>query len=171
MFLTLFKHQHLMKILFRAMKKRDMKYCIKIVLNSEPWKTLRITKNEILMSLSEGMKNGKTIVATIDKKVVGFVVFYPKGAFPLGGYIKLVAVDNDFRRKGIGKELIKKAEEVIFKYWPNVFLLVSSFNKPAQKFYHSLGYRKVGEIPDFIIAGCSEIIMRKTIGPIKSSTA
>ena len=149
------------------MKKHDMKYCVKIVLNSEPWKTLRITKNEILTSLSEGMKNGKAIVATIDKKVAGFIVFYPKGAFPLGGYIKLIAVDKDFRRKGLGKELIKKAEEVIFKYWPNVFLLVSSFNKPAQKFYRSLGYRKVGEIPDFIIAGCSEIIMRKTIGPIK----
>lgn len=150
------------------MMKSDIKYCTKIVLNSEPWKTLQITKSEITISLLEGIKNGKTIVAVVDKKVIGFIVFYPTGAFPLGGYIKLIAVHKDFRGKGIGKELIKKAEKVIFKYWPNVFLLVSSFNKSAQKFYRSLGYKKVGEIPDFIIAGYSEIIMRKTIGPVKS---
>jgi ribosomal protein S18 acetylase RimI-like enzyme len=42
-----------------------------------------------------------------------------------------------------------------------VFLLVSSFNKDAQRFYRSRGYEVVGEIRDALVRGESEIIMRK----------
>ncbi|MEM3454730.1 MAG: GNAT family N-acetyltransferase [Thermoproteota archaeon] len=149
------------------MRKEDVAECIKIILTSEPWKTLRTTEKEARTSLLGGIKSGKTIVAKVDNKTVGFIVFYPKGAFPLGGYIKLIGVHKDFRGMGIGRELMKRAEKEIFNYAKNSFLLVSSFNKAAQKFYRSLGYKKVGEIPDAIMKGYSEIIMRKTLGPIK----
>jgi hypothetical protein len=43
------------------------------------------------------------------------------------------------------------AEEKIFKYRRNVFLLVSSFNKDAQRFYRSRGYEVVGEIRDALV--------------------
>lgn len=33
-----------------------------------------------------------------------------------------------------------------------------------------LGYRNVGELPDFLIAGRSKILMRKTRGPISGYT-
>lgn len=149
------------------MKKEDIAECNTIILTSEPWKTLKFTKKEAKASLLDGIKNGKAIVAEINKKVIGFIVFYPKGAFPLGGYIKLLGVHENFRGVGIGKELMERAEKVIFKHSKNSFLLVSSFNKHAQKFYYSLGYRKVGKIPDAIIRGYSELIMRKTLGPTK----
>jgi ribosomal protein S18 acetylase RimI-like enzyme len=44
---------------------------------------------------------------------------------------------------------------------------VSDFNREAQGFYTKMGYRKVGELTDFIIAGHAEILLRKTIGPIR----
>jgi hypothetical protein len=33
-----------------------------------------------------------------------------------------------------------------------------------------MGYQKVGELTDFIIAGHAEILLRKTIGPIRPGT-
>jgi ribosomal protein S18 acetylase RimI-like enzyme len=47
-----------------------------------------------------------------------------------------------------------------------VFLCVSSFNERAQKLYQRLGYERVGELPDYVVKGYSEILMRKTRGPI-----
>ncbi|RLG44683.1 MAG: N-acetyltransferase, partial [Thermoproteota archaeon] len=93
--------------------------------------------------------------------------FYVTGAFPLGGYIGLLGVFPNFRGRGIGKILLKTAEKEIFKSSINVFLLVSSFNRVAITFYEKNGYQRVGEIPDAIVAGHSEIIMRKTLGPLR----
>ena len=53
-----------------------------------------------------------------------------------------------------------------FRESPNVFLCVSSFNKEAQRLYKRLGYRKVGELKDYVVKGHSEFLMRKSIGPI-----
>jgi ribosomal protein S18 acetylase RimI-like enzyme len=44
---------------------------------------------------------------------------------------------------------------------------VSDFNREAQAFYAKMGYQKVGELADFIIAGHAEILLRKTIGPMR----
>jgi len=48
----------------------------------------------------------------------------------------------------------------------NIFTRVSSFNKRAQDLYRRLGYRAVGGLKDYIVAGRSEILLRKTIGPL-----
>jgi len=58
------------------------------------------------------------------------------------------------------------AEERIFLETPNVFLLVSSFNTGARNLYQRLGYEEIGEFKDFIVRGHSEILMRKTKGPL-----
>ena len=71
-----------------------------------------------------------------------------------------------FRGRGVGKALIEFAEKRIFRETPNVFICVSDFNVDAQAFYARLGYQRVGELKDFIIAGHAEILLRKTIGPI-----
>ena len=49
---------------------------------------------------------------------------------------------------------------------PNVFSCASSFNPGAQRLYGCLGYRRAGELTDFMVAGHSEISYRKTIGPL-----
>lgn len=59
------------------------------------------------------------------------------------------------------------AEKRIFVETPNVFKCVSSFNQNAQAFCKKLGYVIVGELKDYIVSGHSEILLRKTIGPLK----
>lgn len=61
---------------------------------------------------------------------------------------------------------MRHAEERILRKGPNVFLLVSGFNRGAKAFYKRLGYREVGVIPDYIVPGITERLYRKTTGPI-----
>jgi ribosomal-protein-alanine N-acetyltransferase len=99
-----------------------------------------------------------------DGEVVGFVLLSMRGSFT--GYIKSVAVREDWRSKGVGRKLLAFAEERIFRDSPNVFICVSSFNPRARALYQRLGYETVGELRDFIVRGHDEILLRKTIGPL-----
>ncbi len=103
-------------------------------------------------------------LAVVRDEIVGFIVLIMSGA--LVGYIQTVAVMPEWRNKGIGSRLLKFAEERIFNKAPNVFMLVSSFNKKAQKLYKRLGYEVIGELKDYIVSGHSEILLRKSIAPL-----
>ena len=92
---------------------------------------------------------------------VGFMGVVQKGCFGKFAYLSLIAVKKRYRRKGIGRALINRFEEIGFKQADRVFLLVSDFNKQAQLLYRRLGYRKVGNIPDLFSPGISENILTK----------
>lgn len=49
---------------------------------------------------------------------------------------------------------------------PNVFLVTTTVNEGAKRFYEKNGYKKIGEIPDFIVEGLHEYIFWKTKGPV-----
>ena len=60
----------------------------------------------------------------------------------------------------------KKVKKIILAYSPNIFICVSSFNQKAYQLYTSLGFEKVGELPNFVKQGFTEILLRKTRGPL-----
>jgi hypothetical protein len=66
----------------------------------------------------------------------------------------------------VGSALLAFAEERIFREHPNVFICVSDFNPGARRLYERLGYRLVGELADYVVAGHSELLLRKTRGPL-----
>jgi ribosomal protein S18 acetylase RimI-like enzyme len=45
-------------------------------------------------------------------------------------------------------------------------MCVPSFNQDARRLYERLGYHVVGELTDYIMQGYSEILLRKTLGPL-----
>jgi ribosomal protein S18 acetylase RimI-like enzyme len=45
-------------------------------------------------------------------------------------------------------------------------MCVSSFNVDAKRLYERLGYKVVGELTDYIVRGHSELLLRKTVGPM-----
>ncbi len=133
---------------------------------SEPWVTLGTGYERSLRLLSNDTR--ERYLAKVSGEPAGFLVISMQGAFV--GYIQLVGVASKFRGHGVGKSLIEFAEQRIFRETPNVFICVSDFNKKAQAFYAKLGYQRVGELKDFIIPGHSELLLRKTIGPIRPKT-
>ncbi|RIK79032.1 N-acetyltransferase [candidate division KSB1 bacterium] len=136
--------------------------CAQTMATSDPWLTLGRGYEECRNILSDAAK--ETYVAYGNDRLAGFIILNLQGAFR--GYIQTVCVMPDWRGQGVGSELIKFAEARIFRDFPNVFMCVSSFNPNAQKLYVRLGYEIIGELKDYIVAGHSEILLRKTIGPM-----
>ena len=142
----------------------DAEWSADVMAGSEPWMTLGTGYERSLNFLSNDAR--ERYLARVAGEPAGFLMISMQGAFV--GYIQLLGVARNFRGCGVGKALIEFAERRIFRETPNVFICVSDFNREAQGFYSKMGYQKVGELKDFIIAGHSEILLRKTIGPIRA---
>lgn len=136
--------------------------CARLMAGSEPWITLGRSYEDSLKILVDKSKD--IYVALVDQVIVGFIIINMNGSFV--GYIQTVCVKPEMRNKGIGSILLNWAEQRIFSETPNVFMCVSSFNKEALKLYEKLGYEVIGELRDYIVAGHSEILLRKTIAPM-----
>ena len=152
-----------MNIEIKPLERPDeARACAEVMAKSAPWMTLGRTFDDCLKILTEAGK--EVYVACSGESLLGFVVLQLHG--PFTGYIQSIGVMPEWRSRGIGTRLMKFSEERIFRDGPNVFLCVSSFNIEAQKLYARLGYERVGELKDYLVKGYSEILMRKTIGPI-----
>jgi ribosomal protein S18 acetylase RimI-like enzyme len=130
--------------------------------SSEPWITLRRTY-EVCLEMLEDVERER-YAAFREGAFAGFLVLNMKGAF--AGYLQTICVTPECRAQGVGSRMIRFAEERIFAQRPNVFLCVSAFNPGARRLYERLGYSAIGELTDYIVAGQSEILMRKTRGPL-----
>jgi len=136
--------------------------CATIMATTDPWITLGRTFDRCLEAARDTAL--ERYVAVTDDEVVGCVLISMRGSFT--GYIKSIAVREDWRGRGLGSALIAFAEERILRDSPNVFICVSSFNSGARALYQRLGYETVGVLRDFIVRGYDEQLLRKTIGPL-----
>ena len=141
--------------------------CARLMAGSEPWITLGRGYGESLTILTDPSR--EVYLAVDGEEVAGFVVLEMEGAFT--GYVKSIYVSTPYRRGGVGARLMSFAEERVFKERPNLFLCVSDFNDGARKFYERLGYEEVGELRDYLVRGHSEVLLRKTIGPLSEFEA
>lgn len=96
-------------------------------------------------------KNAWGKVAIVDDKVVGFIIYLT--AKKTYNVISL-AVHPDYRRKGIGRELVNDMLEKVHPLRRNeARLTVSDQNLDAQLFFRSLGFRATEILKDFFGPG------------------
>ena len=131
--------------------------------SSEPWKTLGRSYDACLARMQDESKERYVAVGE-DGRALGFIVLNMQGAFV--GYIQTVCVAEEVRGEGLGARLVRFAEERIHRDSPNVFLCVSSFNHEARRLYERLGYKMIGALGDYVVRDHSELLLRKTTGPI-----
>ncbi|HEY6929109.1 MAG TPA: N-acetyltransferase [Thermoanaerobaculia bacterium] len=145
----------------------DARWCARVMSGSEPWITLGRGYEESLKILRDPLR--EVYVARVGAERAGFLVLIMSGAFV--GYIQTICVAATHRGRGIGTALIEFAEKRIFADSPNVFMCVSDFNDGARRLYERLGYRVVGELTDYVVAGHAEILLRKTRGSLRDHAA
>ena len=110
-------------------------------------------------AIEEGLECGTLYVAIVQNICVGFMFYLPDGAFHSFPYLHLIAVKEEYRGKGVGTQLIHYFEKTVHRN--KSFLVVADFNPEAKRFYESIGYHQVGEIPGLYREGIMEYIMMK----------
>jgi len=139
----------------------NFSFCAEMMAATDPWITLDMDFRQCLEAF-EG--EGKEVYLMLsDGNIAGFVILQIYGTF--SGYIQTICIGKDFRGAGLGNKLLCFCEERIHKFSPNVFICVSSFNTGASRLYYKFGFKLVGELPDFVRKGFTELLLRKTIGP------
>ena len=100
-------------------------------------------------------------VARIDNEIVGYIVFY---IFCGEGHIMNIAVDADYRRRGIAECLLSSALEIVRKEAGNeVYLEVGANNTPAKQLYRKFGFRVYGIRKRYYRNGEDAFILRKDV--------
>jgi ribosomal-protein-alanine N-acetyltransferase len=140
----------------------DFIICAKMMAQSDPWITLDMDYALCLKAFEGPLKEVYT--ASLEDEIIGFIILQTGGTFK--GYIQTLCVSEAYRGKGFGEKLLQFCEDRILKISPNIFICVSSFNKGAIKLYYQFGFKLVGELNDFVKEGFTELLLRKTFGPI-----
>jgi len=155
-------NQDTMETKIQIAKKGQARDCLLCVENSDLWDAY-FKNNPTHEAALEKMISKKQVYVATNKndKCIGFMGIINNGCFHKFTYLATLAVKKNYRKKGIGEALVSKFETIGFKRADRVFILVSDFNKIAQKFYRKLGYKKVGNIPDLFKAGISENLLVK----------
>jgi ribosomal protein S18 acetylase RimI-like enzyme len=153
----------------RAMNSGDREAVVRLLEESDPWKTLGYTKddwNRIFCPIPQGRD---CYVVDLEGRLAGIAIVKQK--FLLGDYLELLGVAGWARHRGIGGQLLGHIEQLVFERTKNLFACVSDFNEPARAFYKKHGYQEIGPMPNFLIPGSAEMLLRKTAGPDRTGRA
>ena len=153
--------------MIRHMHPDDRSVVVHLLGESDPWKTLGYTMSDWNRIFCPTPQGRDCYVAELDGQVAGVAILKQK--FLLGDYLELLAVAECARQKGIGGQLLKYIEHLVFGRAKNLFACVSDFNESARAFYKKYGYQEIGSMPNFLIPGSAEILLRKTAGPVRIS--
>jgi ribosomal protein S18 acetylase RimI-like enzyme len=94
-------------------------------------------------------------------QVLGFAWLMKERAFGRSHYLRLIAVDADYHRLGVGARLMRTLEKRYLKPY-GIFLLVTQSNRSAKRFYEKLGYLRVGRLNGYIHPKSDELIYFKS---------
>ena len=149
----------------RNMDPDDRESVVQLLGESDPWKKLGYSKDDWNRIFCPTPQGRDCYVALLDGQVAGVAIVKQK--FLLGDYLELLGVAEWARKQGIGGQLLRRIEELVFKRTKNLFACVSDFNTSARAFYKKHGYQEIGPMPNFLIPGSTEILLRKTTGPAR----
>jgi len=142
----------------RQAKKEDLKKIEKMVFDLDMgiskidfWKKdEKIVKKNIKSSVLKSFKNPKKIILVAEEKnkIIGYIAGTIKNQNPIFkikkiGFINDVYIIKKFRKKGLGKRLMKELIKFFKSQKIKVCQLsVLSNNLPAIKLYQSLGFKE-----------------------------
>ena len=102
----------------------------------------RCTRKGSLRFLFTDIYDRITLVAEYSNNIVGFIQGFP--ITDEEWLINAIGVLSDYRRKGIGRKLVKELISCLRRRgWKKVVLYVESDNIPAIRFYKKLGFKEV----------------------------
>ena len=157
----------LTRTIIRDMRAEDRDPVIEILTGSDPWKRLGFTAVDWKRIFAPLPTGRDTFVLEIEGNVLGIAIVRRK--FLFGDYLELLGISPSAVGRGLGSRLLTHVESLTFARANNMFACVSDFNEAARAFYRKQGYKEIGPMPNFLIPGYAEILLRKTTGPARKS--
>lgn len=152
----------------RPMRPDDREVVIQLLADSDPWKTLGYDHRDWSRIFCPIPQGRESFVALAGDRIAGIAIVRQK--FLLGDYLELLGVAGWARHRGTGRQLLAHVEALVFARTKNLFACVSDFNTGARDFYRKQGYREIGPMPNFLVPGSAEILLRKTAGPVRQDS-
>ena len=139
-------------------RKTEREWAARLMAGSQPW--IRLGRG--LAACRRVCRRGdqELFVARDRAGPCGFVLVHPRGVAG-SPYVASIAVAASRRGEGIGRRLLGFVERRYRRNGRHLFLCVSSFNVAARRFYERAGYEAVGDFPDYVVDGASEVLMHK----------
>lgn len=155
------------RVSIRPMQPEDREAVAALLADSDPWRSLGYSQKDWENVFAPLPKGRESFVAVTDARVCAVAIVREK--FLLGDYLELLGVADWARGTGIGRTLLAHVETLVFARTKNLFACVSDFNQGARDFYRKQGFHEIGPMPNFLIQGRAEILLRKTVGPARRS--
>lgn len=113
--------------------------------------------------LREALSRSEVVLAARRPELAGIAWVMPRGTFGRAPYLKLIAVAPDAQGQHVGAELLEAAVARFQGTAKHFYLLVSDFNRDAQRFYKRHGFTQAGALPDFVLPGVSELLFVRAL--------
>jgi N-acetylglutamate synthase-like GNAT family acetyltransferase len=123
---------------------REIKAIARLMLDEfskHPFKE-RATIDSVIKSLNFYFKIGKAFVAVIDNKIIGVIIFKTEQWW--NGRVLLIedlAVKDEFKNQGIGKQLLAKIENYAKRNKIKTITFSTNRKSSSIKFYKKQGYK------------------------------
>jgi ribosomal protein S18 acetylase RimI-like enzyme len=104
------------------------------------------------------------VAAVEGETVLGFIYYARNEMTDRSWYIYWIAVDRAQQGKGLGKELLRHAEDAIRKLNGRLLLIETSglpFYEPTRRFYQRHDYEVAAVVGDFYADGDDMVVFRK----------
>lgn len=136
--------------------------CVDALFNSEYGKAYFSTANQTELFLRQGFERQEvTYAANKEGFFVGFIWYTLDSSFRGFPFLQAIAVKPSFRSIGAGTYLLSRFETSAFSSANSVFVLVSSANQGALRFFKRLQYKSIGRVPNLILPGTDEVLLSK----------
>ncbi|MEJ2278572.1 MAG: GNAT family N-acetyltransferase [Candidatus Lokiarchaeota archaeon] len=119
----------------------EQMYCLRWQVLRKPWDQPKGSERD--EKDTNQFKNTIPIIALINNQVVGTIRLHQNTKDE--GQLRYLAIDKEFRKKGIGSELILYSEKISKRL--GFQKLILNARKTAAQFFKKLGYEIVGEGP------------------------
>jgi ribosomal protein S18 acetylase RimI-like enzyme len=149
----------------RPYRPDDREAVIAMLAESDPWKTLGYAREDWEKLFAPLPQDREACVVESGGQVLGLAML--RRRVLVGDYLELLVVAAGSRGHGLGGLLLARVEQEVFARTTNLFVCVSDFNEAARRFYRRRGYDEIGPIPNLLVPGSAEILLRKTMGPAR----
>ena len=128
-----------------------------------------VTYDGALAALQGALQAGDVLLAgRLDSEQpvrgLAWLVFAPR-VLNHAAYLRLLVVADSAQGQGLGAHLLQAVEELAHERANHLYLLVTSDNLRARRFYAAAGYQYVGHLAELVRPGIDEALYHKRLRP------